>query len=65
MMANRGRVLAKERIFNSLFAFEDGEVGLNAVELYIARLRRKLSASQVSIRTLRGLGYQLYVGETD
>jgi two-component system response regulator TctD len=65
MMANRGRVLAKERIFDSLFAFEEGEIGLNAVELYIGRLRRKLAASRVSIRTLRGLGYQLYVDETD
>lgn len=65
MMANRGRVLAKERIFDSLFAFEDSETGLNAVELYVGRLRRKLSASRVSIRTLRGLGYQLYVDETD
>jgi len=31
----------------------------NAVEQYVARLRRKLSHSRVEIRTLRGLGYQL------
>jgi two-component system response regulator TctD len=29
------------------------------VEQYIARLRKRLSGSQVEIRTLRGLGYQL------
>ena len=34
-------------------------VGINAVEVYIGRLRKKLEASRVSIRTLRGLGYQL------
>jgi DNA-binding response OmpR family regulator len=59
MMANRGRVIAKERIFDRMFSFNEEEVGLNAVETYVARLRRKLEGSCVSIRTLRGLGYQL------
>ena len=59
LLANRGRVIPKERLFDKLFSFEETDVGLNAVELYVARLRRKLAASKVSIRTLRGLGYQL------
>jgi DNA-binding response OmpR family regulator len=59
MLANRGRVVSKERIFDRMFAFNEEEVGLNAVEIYVARLRRKLEGSSVSIRTLRGLGYQL------
>jgi DNA-binding response OmpR family regulator len=59
LLANRGRVIPKDRLFDKLFSFEETDVGLNAVELYIARLRRKLAASKVSIRTLRGLGYQL------
>tara|TARA_R110002110_G_scaffold129162_1_gene309243 strand:+ start:3633 stop:4310 length:678 start_codon:yes stop_codon:yes gene_type:complete len=59
LMANRGRVLSKERIFESLFAFDEEDIGINAVEVYIARLRRKIAGSDVSIRTLRGLGYQL------
>jgi two-component system response regulator TctD len=59
MMANRGRVIAKERIFDKMFSFNEEEVGLNAVEIYVARVRRKLEGSRVSIRTLRGLGYQL------
>ena len=37
----------------------DEEAGLNAIETYVARLRRKLDGSGVEIRTLRGLGYQL------
>ncbi|MEQ8399130.1 response regulator transcription factor [Thalassobaculum sp.] len=59
LLVNRGRVMSKERLFDRLFSFDETEVGINAVELYIARLRRKLAASQVSIRTLRGLGYQI------
>jgi two-component system response regulator TctD len=59
LLANRGRVIPKDRLFDKLFSFEETDVGLNAVELYIGRLRRKLAASKVSIRTLRGLGYQL------
>jgi two-component system response regulator TctD len=59
LLANRGRVIPKDRLFDKLFSFEETDVGLNAIELYIGRLRRKLAASKVSIRTLRGLGYQL------
>lgn len=59
LMLNRGRVMSKERIFEKLFSFDDAEVGLNAVELYIGRLRRKLAGSGLTIRNLRGLGYQI------
>ena len=64
LMSNRGRVMPKERLFEKIFAFDAEDVGLNAIELYIGRLRRKLENSSVSIRTLRGLGYQLVVDET-
>lgn len=59
LLANRGRVMPKERIFERMFSFGDEEVGLNAIEIYVSRLRRKLEGSRVSIRTLRGLGYQI------
>lgn len=59
MLANRGRVIPKEHILARMFAFNEQEVGVNAVEIYVARLRRKLDGSRVSIRTLRGLGYQI------
>jgi two-component system response regulator TctD len=59
LMLNRGRVMAKERIFEKMFSFDHEDVGLNAVELYIARLRRKLAGSGLAIRNLRGLGYQI------
>lgn len=59
MLANRGRVIPKERIFDRMFSFNEDEVGINTVEIHVARLRRKLEGSRVQIRTLRGLGYQL------
>jgi two-component system response regulator TctD len=59
LMANRARVMPKERLFDRIFSMEDEEIGLNAIETYVARLRRKLEGSGVAIRTLRGLGYQL------
>jgi DNA-binding response OmpR family regulator len=65
LMLNRGRVMPKERIFEKLFSFDHEEVGLNAVELYIARLRRKLTGSGLVIRNLRGLGYQIALEPTE
>jgi two-component system response regulator TctD len=59
LLVNRGRVVAKDHIHERMFAFNDEDVGLNTIETYIARLRRKIEGSRVTIRTLRGLGYQL------
>ncbi len=54
---NPGRILAKEDLHNRLFAFDE-DAGLNAVELYVGRLRRKTASPGFEIRTWRGLGYQ-------
>lgn len=59
LLSNRERVVPKEKIFERMFSFDDEDVNINAVELYVGRLRKKLSDSRVSIKTLRGLGYQL------
>ncbi len=59
LLTNRGRVVTKEHIHARMFSFNEEDVGLNTIETYIARLRRKIEGSRVSIRTLRGLGYQL------
>lgn len=64
LMANRTRIMAKERLFDRMFSMDEEEVGVNAIETYIARLRRKLDGSGVGIRTLRGLGYQLVRTDT-
>ncbi|ABC28493.1 Response regulator consisting of a CheY-like receiver domain and a winged-helix DNA-binding domain [Hahella chejuensis KCTC 2396] len=55
-LGNLGRVMSKEELADRLFAFDESP-GPNAIELYIARLRKKLADSSVQIRTLRGLGY--------
>ena len=57
---NINRVLQKDELHSRLFGLT-GEAGLNAVELYVARLRRKLAAADFEIKTLRGLGYQAVV----
>jgi len=56
-----GRVLAKEQIAQQL-ADVDGHLTLNAVEVYVSRLRAKLESAGVRIRTVRGFGY---LWETD
>lgn len=52
----RGRVLSKEQILDHLVGLDE-EIGLNAVELYVSRLRKKLEGADFEIRTIRGLGY--------
>ncbi len=59
LLANRGRIMAKDRLFDGLFGFENADVGTNTIELYVARLRKKLAGSGVVIETHRGLGYRL------
>ncbi|MEJ8472891.1 response regulator transcription factor [Roseibium algae] len=56
---NRGKVMSKERLFEGLFSFDDADVGLNAIELYVGRLRKKLAGTGVHVETQRGLGYKL------
>ncbi len=59
LLANRGRIMAKDRLYDGLFNFDNADVGTNTVELYVARLRKKLAGSGVAIETHRGLGYRL------
>lgn len=58
LASRAGRVVSKEQLLDRLCG--DGEeVFLNAVEVYVHRLRKKLEGSKVTIRTVRGLGYLL------
>jgi two-component system, OmpR family, response regulator len=54
---NSGKIVAKERLLQAIASW-DNDVTLNAVEVYISRLRLKLGAA-ANIRTVRGLGYRL------
>lgn len=57
-MRHKDRVLSKEELLDRLYNFNESP-SPNAIELYVGRLRKKLTDSNVSIRTLRGLGYLL------
>jgi two-component system, OmpR family, response regulator len=58
LMLRSGRVVNKEQLASQLYGWDE-EVGANAIEVYVHRLRRKLEPAGVSIRTIRGLGYLL------
>ncbi len=54
LLEQRGKVLSKARLEESLYAWGD-EVESNAIEVYVHHLRKKLGAEL--IRTIRGVGY--------
>jgi DNA-binding response OmpR family regulator len=58
LMSRHGRIINKDQIINSISDFDD-ELTPSTVEIYIHRLRKKLGAADVTIRTVRGLGYIL------
>ena len=51
-------LVSKEQLFESLYSW-DSEANLNAIEVYVSRLRKKLEPAGVGIRMFRGLGYRL------
>jgi len=60
LMHHRGRVVSQGELTDHIYA-RDAERDSNTVEVFIARLRRKIGADV--IETVRGLGYRLR--ETD
>jgi len=58
LLVRVGRVVSKEQIADQLTGWGE-EVGSNAIEVYVHRLRKKLEQAEVRIRTVRGLGYML------
>ncbi|MBV1774580.1 response regulator transcription factor [Burkholderiaceae bacterium DAT-1] len=60
LMVQHKRVVTKEQIAAELGG-ED--IGANAIEVYVHRLRKKIEPSGVGIRTVRGLGYLIEPAE--
>jgi two-component system OmpR family response regulator len=56
LLMREGRVVSKEQIVNHLYGWGD-EVGANAIEVYVYRLRKKIEPLGCEIRTVRGMGY--------
>jgi two-component system, OmpR family, response regulator len=52
------RVVSREQIIEAILPWGE-ELSLNAVEVYVSRIRLKLADSNVTIRTIRGFGYML------
>lgn len=58
LLLRAGRVVSKDHLAESLYGWDD-EVGENAIEVGIHRLRKRLEPVGLHIRTVRGLGYLL------
>jgi two-component system response regulator TctD len=59
LVSRLGQTVTKERLMVQLFDAEDAS--LNALELLISRLRKKLAAATLDIVTIRGVGYRVTV----
>jgi len=58
LAARAGRIVPKEQLLQALCGW-DADVTINAIEMIVHRLRGKIEAYDVKIRTVRGLGYLL------
>jgi DNA-binding response OmpR family regulator len=58
LMRDFGKVVSKERLHSHVYSYDE-EAGENAIEVFIHRLRKKLLAAPVTVRTFHGVGYQL------
>lgn len=52
------QVFSKTHLIDRMFSLSD-EASENAIEVYVARLRKRLEGSGVRIETVRGLGYRM------
>ena len=58
LMQQAERVVSKQQIIDAILPWGE-EVTLNAVEVYISRIRLKIADANIVIRTIRGFGYML------
>jgi len=58
LLANVERVVSKESIIQAVANWGE-ELSPNAIEVYVSRLRAKLEAAGIRVRTVRGFGYML------
>ncbi len=61
LLQHGARVVSKQQIIDAILPWGD-ELTLNAVEVYVSRLRLKIADAGVTIRTIRGFGYMLEAG---
>jgi len=56
ILNNVGKVVSKEQILEAISDWDEAPSS-SAIEVYISRLRAKLTPAEISIRTIRGFGY--------
>jgi two-component system response regulator TctD len=61
LIQKNGQIVSKERLAENIFNFND-EADISSIEIYVHRLRKKLSHCSIKIATRRGLGYVLEAG---
>jgi DNA-binding response OmpR family regulator len=58
LMLHADTVVSKDKLLQAISGWDDN-LGPNAIEVYVSRLRAKLEGSRAMIRTVRGVGYRL------
>ncbi len=58
LVSRLGKPVPRNVLFEKVFSFDD-EARIEAIEIYVHRLRKKLEGSGAFVSTLRGLGYVL------
>lgn len=58
LMQNASRVVSKQQIIDAILPWGE-EMTLNAVEVYVSRIRSKIASAGIAIKTIRGFGYML------
>jgi two-component system response regulator TctD len=58
LVTRLGKPVPRNVLFEKIFSFDD-EARIEAIEIYVHRLRKKLEGSGAFVSTLRGLGYVL------
>lgn len=61
LVSRAGKPVSRNALFEKVFSFDD-DARVEAIEIYVHRLRKKLEGSGASVSTLRGLGYVLAEG---
>jgi DNA-binding response OmpR family regulator len=58
LMRSKGRVVTKKQVEDHIYG-HSGDVGSNAIEVFVHRLRKQLSdrGAKVQVHTIRGVGY--------
>ncbi len=58
LLLRSGKVVSKDYLIENMSNWDD-DIGSNAIEVYVHRLRKKLEPFGIDIMTIRGLGYML------